>query len=233
MGAGFAVLLSQIDNLRESGRAVTQSRDENAIADDLEKLVLDLETGMRGFVITGEERFLEPWTNARADIPGEVDRLSALADTPSQARQVRAITDHINAYIEDYSVPLLAAVRANREAGLSVATTEEGKQRVDALRREFARFRDTQHAALAARQRQDDRDASQAATVATIALAASVVLILIFGGYLMRAIAVPLRGAAAMAQRLAGGELAVRLPETGMGEVGTAPALVQPHGQLA
>ena len=53
-----------------------------------------------------------------------------------------------------------------------------------------------------------------------VALGVLFVLILLFGGYLMRAIAVPVRGAAAMAGRLAGGDLAVRLPETGMGEVG-------------
>ena len=49
----------------------------------------------------------------------------------------------------------------------------------------------------------------------------SVLLILFVGVYLSRAIVLPVRRAAAMAGRLAGGDLAVRMPETGVGEIGT------------
>jgi signal transduction histidine kinase len=220
VGIAFVILLRQIDSLRESGRAVTQTRNELALADAIEKLVLDLETGVRGFVIAGQERFLQPWRDARATLPEETGRLAALVDAPDQERRVRELTSGIDSYVEDYSVPLIAAVRRNREAGLSVAITDEGKRRVDALRAEFARFREVERARLTAGQRRDDQDAARATTVAAVALGGSVVLILVFGGYLTRAIAVPLRGAAAMAGRLAGGDLSVRLPETGMGEVG-------------
>jgi len=65
VGAAFAVLLLAIADLRASGRPVTRSRDANAAADMLEELVIDLETGARGFVITRQERFLEPWRSAR------------------------------------------------------------------------------------------------------------------------------------------------------------------------
>jgi signal transduction histidine kinase len=220
VGAGFVILIRQIESLRKSGREVTESRNEFVSADALERLVIDLETGVRGFVITDQERFLEPWRKARSAIPEQTRRLAALVDNPEQARRVRDITRDINSYIDDYSVPLVAAVRRKRDAGLSVATTAEGKRRVDALRAEFARLRQTERARLTARQHRDDRDASQATTVAAVALGGSVVLILLFGGYLIRAIAVPLRGAATMAGRLAGGDLAVRLRETGVGEVG-------------
>jgi signal transduction histidine kinase len=48
----------------------------------------------------------------------------------------------------------------------------------------------------------------------------SILLILLFGGYLARGIGRPVRRAAAMAGRLAGGDLAARMPETGPAEVG-------------
>jgi signal transduction histidine kinase len=219
VGAAFTILLREIDGLRASERAVAQSRDENAIAEDLEQRVIDLETGVRGFALTGQARFLEPWQKARSAIPVQTKRLAALSTSPDQARQVGELTRDIDSYIEDYSAPLVAAVRSNRAAGLRPATNAEGKRRIDALRAEFARLRAAQQARLTPRLQRDDRDASRAATVATVALGVSIVLILLFGGYLMRAIAVPLRGAAAMAGRLAGGDLAVRLPERGIGEV--------------
>jgi signal transduction histidine kinase len=219
VGAAFTILLREIDSLRASERAVAQSREESAIAGDLEQRVIDLETGVRGFALTGQERFLEPWQKARTAIPAQTKRLAALSTSPDQVRQVGELTRDIDSYVEDYSAPLVAAVRSNRAAGLRLATNVEGKRRIDALRAEFARLRAAEQARLTPRLQQDDQDASHAATVATVALGISIVLIVLFGGYLMRAIAVPLRGAAAMAGRLAGGDLAVRLPERGIGEV--------------
>jgi nitrogen fixation/metabolism regulation signal transduction histidine kinase len=55
---------------------------------------------------------------------------------------------------------------------------------------------------------------------AAVGLAGSVLLIAAFGGYLTMAIAKPVRRAAAMAGRIAGGDLNARLPEHGPGEVG-------------
>src|SRR4051812_5559773 len=66
IGGGFAVLLAAVDELRDAGRQATQAREELAAADSLEKLVIDLETGQRGFVITRKARFLQPWRAARA-----------------------------------------------------------------------------------------------------------------------------------------------------------------------
>jgi signal transduction histidine kinase len=47
-----------------------------------------------------------------------------------------------------------------------------------------------------------------------------VLLIVVFGGYLTRAIVLPIRRAADMSGRLAAGDLATRMPETGIGEIG-------------
>ena len=57
--------------------------------------------------------------------------------------------------------------------------------------------------------------------MAAVGLVGSGLLILLFGGYLVKAVTLPVRRAAAMAGRLAGGDLAARMPETGIGEIGT------------
>jgi CHASE3 domain sensor protein len=47
--------------------------------------VVDLETGQRGFVITGQEQFLEPWRTARTALPEQARALEQLlADNPAQ-----------------------------------------------------------------------------------------------------------------------------------------------------
>jgi signal transduction histidine kinase len=220
VGTGFAVLLTQIGTFRHSGRAVMRAQSNAAIAGQLEQLVIDLETGVRGFALTGDERLLQPWTDARAAIPGTARRLAAMVEAPDQARRLRRLRRDIDSYINDYSVPLVATVRRDRAGARSAAATGEGRRRIEALRAQFSRFLDVERARLATRQRRDDRDAAQATTIAAVALGASVVLILLFGVYVARAMAVPVRRAAAMAGRLAGGDLGARLPETGAGEVG-------------
>jgi len=103
VGAVFAILLVAIEDLRSSGRQATQSRTELATADSLEKLVIDLETGVRGFVITGQEQFLQPWNAARAAFPERSRTLVSSVDDPEQARQARRIARAGRSYIRDYS----------------------------------------------------------------------------------------------------------------------------------
>jgi CHASE3 domain sensor protein len=208
------------DDVRESASLATHSRQELNRADRLEKLVIDLETGQRGFVITRDERFLQPWEAARAALPEEFRELVRFADSPEQARRVRRISRAVEEYIRDYSVPLVRAARRGESSAGSLAATAEGKRRVDVLRGQFRRFRVTERDVLSRRQERDDATARRAVVAATVGLIGSILLIALFAGYLSRAIVAPIRRAAAMAGRLTGGDLAVRMPETGTAEVG-------------
>ncbi len=220
IGAVFAILLVAIEDLRDSGRQASDSRTELATADALDKLVIDLETGVRGFVITRQERFLEPWQAARAAFPRQARTLVSFVDDPQQARRARRIVRGGRSYIRDYSVPLVRAARQDRAYARSVAATAQGKRRVDALRVQFDRFTETERALVTARQDSADSDARRAIVIGTVGLAGSIVLIVLFAAYLMRALGRPVRRAAGMAGRLAGGDLEVRMPETGVGEIG-------------
>jgi len=220
VGAAFAVLLIAISDLRTSGRLVARSRSTNAAADRLEELVIDLETGVRGYVIARQERFLKPWKAARAAFPTRAKTLERLAEEPGQKQRVRSIDRDVAAYISEYSVPLVEAVRRNSPAARSIATTEEGRQRIDALRTEFDRFKSTERDLLSSRQRRDDRNAGRAVAGATVGLAGSIVLILGFGGYLVRAIVWPLRRASRLSRQIAAGSLGTRMQEGSVGEIG-------------
>ena len=51
---------------------VTQTLEVRHQLEALLSSVKDAETGQRGFLLTGEERYLEPYTNAKAALPGEL-----------------------------------------------------------------------------------------------------------------------------------------------------------------
>lgn len=69
IAAAFAVLLSSVTELRTSERRARESEEVLVVANRLERLVVDLETGQRGFVITGQNRFLQPWRDAQVAFP--------------------------------------------------------------------------------------------------------------------------------------------------------------------
>lgn len=46
---------------------------------ELTTLMVDAETGVRGYQLTGQTQFLQPWTEASAQLPSVLDRLDALA----------------------------------------------------------------------------------------------------------------------------------------------------------
>ncbi|MCW3016723.1 MAG: Histidine kinase [Solirubrobacterales bacterium] len=220
VGGAFAVLLTTIDDLRSTTKLSRNSQEVLVAADSLGRSVLDLETGARGFLITDQDRFLEPWYVGLAAFPEESRDLVRLASVPAQQQLARQIVQAVKEYVNNYSVPLVAAARRGDPSARSDATTLAGKRRVDAIRGQFDRLIATERALGAARQDRSITTARRAVLIATAGLAGSVVLIVLFSGYLIRAIVVPVRRAAVMAGRLAGGDLAVRMPDTGSMEIG-------------
>ncbi|MEV6266786.1 CHASE3 domain-containing protein [Kribbella sp. NPDC051936] len=221
VGAGFAVLLASVQDLRDSERQARQAAAVLAAANQVERSVVDLETGRQAFAITGEEQFLAPWQTARSQLP---DRLAALervvADEPAQRASAEEISRSATSYLRDYSEPLVAAIRGRPGSAPSQAATTDGQRRVDAIRTVLDGLITTERGLSAAAQARSDAAAGRAAIAAAIGLVGSVLLILGFTWYLSRAVVRPVLITAAMADRLAAGDLAVRVPEDGVGEIG-------------
>ena len=76
LGATSTILLIAVDDLRAAARAAQGSEEVLATANELERLVIDLETGVRGFVLTGEDQFLEPGTGRAGASPPAPPRWS-------------------------------------------------------------------------------------------------------------------------------------------------------------
>ena len=222
VGGAFAVLVRAVVEERRSADLAVRSLEAITAATTLERLVLDLETGQRGFLVTREDRFLEPWRAARQLYRGAASTLLARTRAADgQAAAARGIVGAVDAYVEDYSVPLVQAARRGEAHAGSAEALDDGKRRVDALRAQLDSFVNVERGRFATRREGADADARRAITGATLGLAGSTLMIVLFGGYLTRAVALPVRRAALMAGRVAGGDLSTRMPETGAGEVGT------------
>jgi hypothetical protein len=90
VGATFAILLSMIGQLRAAEDRAKHSDEALVLANRLEPLVIDLETGEPGFLITAQNEFLQPWTAAQRDFAERAQALERLvADTAEQEARAR------------------------------------------------------------------------------------------------------------------------------------------------
>ncbi|MDN3351543.1 CHASE3 domain-containing protein [Actinomadura sp. DC4] len=218
----YALLFAVIIDLRDSADVANRSKAILSSANRLERLVTDLETGVRGFIITGDKRLLAPLGDAQNDVIAEgrsLVRLTAKGD-PGQAGRARQIVRDTEMYVRDYSIPLVTEIRADPGSARSMATIAEGEQRLQPLRARFDLFMATQSDLIESDESRASRDATKATIIAAAGAGGALALLLLFSGYLRRAILRPVRRTSAMASNLAGGDLSVRIPEVSRNDVG-------------
>jgi CHASE3 domain sensor protein len=92
-------------------------------------LLIDLESGQRGFIITGDPSFLAPWEASRRALPQRVAALAAMADDPGQAARAKQLETDVLGYVNDYSVPLVDAARRGDSAVRSREVSADGERR--------------------------------------------------------------------------------------------------------
>ena len=221
VAAAFAALLLAVTAQRHATDREVRSRNVTTATLRLEKLVVDLETGIRGLTLTGNRRFLDPYTAARRQLPGRLAALERLvSEDPGQRERARDLATTIRFYVDEYAAPLVVILGETPQIANSTVVFEEGKRRTDAIRALFREFLDvenrlTREAAASAESR-----TGRAVVVGWAGLGASSALLVLFGIVLARSIGQPLRGVSDGARRLADGDLAHRLPTGGPGEVG-------------
>jgi CheY-like chemotaxis protein/CHASE3 domain sensor protein len=140
--AGFTALivylLSVINWVEHTDRVI-------ANAQEVARLNVEMESSMRGFLIAGDNRYLEPYEAARVRITGQTGALRELvADNPAQSdrlSRMQALQVEWAAYAEG----LIAARRRNESTAEAVAAGR-GRRLTDAMRGEFTRFVDTEQA---------------------------------------------------------------------------------------
>jgi signal transduction histidine kinase len=221
----FFALVQALMTLGAATDQERHAREVTGAALALQTLVVDLEIGIRRYVITRDEVFLEPWASARGRLPMQLDRFLELAQRDEAQRQrAEQLATAIRGYELDYTVPLVDFVRTAPEIVATPLATAEGEERLSDVRSRFDEFLVIEDALAAEIAGRADGRADLAIAFGLAALSTTGLLIVLFGVYLSRWIAQPVREVALGAGRLAGGDLGVRLDVSGPGEVGELTA---------
>ena len=217
----FGLLTHAVLALDDARDREARSKAVAAAGVGLEKIVIDFESGLRGVVLTGNSRFLQPAQAGRRQLPRQIDNLERLvADDPAQRQRVRKLRVAIDLYVTDYLKPIADIAGDNPSAVRTEFVIEEAKLRTDAIRGTFNDLLAIEDARAAASAQSAEEQSRRAIVLGIAGLVACALLIVLFGLYLASSTAQPVREVADAGGRLAGGELSVRLQEGGPGEVG-------------
>ncbi len=129
---------------------------------EIVKLAVDRETGMRGFLITGDDSFLAPYNLGRARLDAQIASLMELvADNPPQVERLRRVKA-IQAQWDEFAEATIAARRRNQDYQ-EIIRSGRGKLEFDETRRIFDTFPNVEQRLL-----QERSDTAKTVTTTTV-----------------------------------------------------------------
>ncbi|MZF54317.1 HAMP domain-containing protein [Streptomyces sp. SID5594] len=224
--AGGLVLARMSDHTTDLVDRIQPAR---SVSFQLQNALLDQETGVRGFALTGDDSFLEPYEAGKAAERDRLTRARQLVGGQKQfAEDLDAIETAARQWRENKAEPLLKMVR---EQGPSVdgasAQLQSSKADFDALRRAYgaqqthlSEARDTVRAEL--NDSRTTRDQVLFALVAVLVLTVVALSVL-----LHRVVGVPLNRLRAASERVRSGAFAQRIEAKGPSDVQAVASAVE------
>ena len=134
---------------------------------------VDMETGMRGFLLAGDDAFLEPYNQGQDGFFSEIASLQeTVSDNPPQVAKLKEAEQFIRDWITDVTEPAIAlrrdvkAARSSLEEIGQLVAEQRGKTYFDAFRQKIAEFKAVEKKLIGVREiaAAEARDAARAAT---------------------------------------------------------------------
>ncbi|UPG88215.1 response regulator [Luteibacter aegosomaticola] len=133
---------ANIRTIRADNAQVIRSQETVAALADILSSVQDAETGQRGFLLTGNDAYLDPYRTALAVIPTRVDtiRLALDGDAGQQAR-LRELAARVNDKLDELKETIELRRDKGLDAALAVVSSDRGKVAMDDIRARLAAMR--------------------------------------------------------------------------------------------
>jgi methyl-accepting chemotaxis protein len=149
----------------------------------------DAETGQRGYLLTGDEKFLEPYVAGLKDANKQLTEARRLtADNDTQQRRLASLAP----MLEDRLDVMAKGIELRRQQGVDAVVKSgilsDGKQHMDQIRRLVAEIDDTEGQLLLTRRQHAEQSAAGAQSTIFWGAAIGTLLIVVGGWFISRSL---------------------------------------------
>jgi signal transduction histidine kinase/CheY-like chemotaxis protein/CHASE3 domain sensor protein len=181
-----AVAYFNLQTLRDDNQRIVHSHEVIIALGELLSSTQDAETGQRGFLLTNNEKYLEPYNSALLTIPPRLDEIAQLtSDNPAQTPRIAALKLHVGAKLAELKETIDLRHTHGLDAALAVVNSDRGKVEMDAVRAQVAAM-GQEEAELRLRRLAEMNDAQRTAFASSLLSGLLGVLLTATIGFLVR-----------------------------------------------
>lgn len=182
LGIG-AISYRSVDTLAKASYSVTRT---HAVIEHLEALssrLTDAETGQRGFIITGEDSYLEPYRTGTAAVERTLGELRTLfADDPALRQRLDAIEPLVRQKLSELAESLQVRQKQGAEAGVRYVQSGAGQRTMNQVRALIQPLEADQRELLRQRAEEVEQTTDRARAIIVAGTVASLVFV-VFAGF--------------------------------------------------
>ena len=191
--------------------------------------LVNMETGQRGFLLSGKEESLDPYTQGSASLKNHLDDLRQIAGRAGVSRSdIQLVEDRVNAWMEKAAEP---EIQARREMNKHKVTIEDaasmmqngpGKKIMDALRVKLNEIIDAEEVLIGVRGKEQESTSGFAISFTLLGTLLAIFVGAAVAFFVVRGILVPLKATNEMLKDIADGDgdLTIRVPVNTKDEIG-------------
>ena len=165
--AGIATTVTEVSkaNLKDTQQWVTHTYEVQSLLRQIEKDLVDAETGQRGFLVTNVSNYLEPYDAGRKNFQAHVAELKKLVeDNPTQVTRAEAIQQTAQVKFTELEETINLKKAGKDKEALTVVLSNKGKQVMDDMRSKLATMDQEEQKLLVKRQ----QDSAQVQLVSSV-----------------------------------------------------------------
>ncbi len=225
---------ANLEVMNQNEEWVTHTYEVIAEANAITAAAVDMETGMRGYLLAGQEAFLAPYTGAAKRFNDLVASLSQnVNDNPAQVQLLAEAEQTIGEWQSNVTEPTIELRRKigdakNMDDMADLIGEARGKQYFDAFRAIMTDFAAEENGLMEQRQANNVSTVSNTYVIIGICVAVALFIGLMLAWLIGNGIANPIRKMTEVMQKLAGGDTSVDIPGTDRAdEIGEMAGTVQ------
>ena len=224
---------ANLSTMKDSEAWVTHTYQVIDKAKTLLAAAIDMETGMRGYLLAGNEEFLEPYNSGgEAFSAGIVDLKKTVSDNPAQVQLLDETSGTINGWISDVTTPMIELRRQIGDAKTmddmaDLVGEAKGKVYFDEFRRLMAEFASIEEELMQVRMAQNEQTVSMTYLMILGCVVLGLIIGVIVANLIGNLVARPIVGMTGAMRQLASGDTDLEIPGRGQkDEIGEMAAAV-------